>query len=133
MGDTIGTDTPTGSGSWMNWPIDAQLPKRLASLLNEQGESAVHTLDLPLGNFTPGSAITEIADRESRIVVTKEQDFVNSFLLNGKPRQLLLIATGNIANHDLVSLLAANLPAIRTMFASGTFVELNRQHLILHG
>lgn len=133
MGDTIGTDTPTGSGSRLNWLIDAQLPKRLAFLLNEQGDDAIHTLDLPIGNFTPDSAITEIADRESRIVITKDQDFVNSFLLHGKPRQLLLISTGNIANHDLVSLLAANLPAIRTMFASGTFVELNRQHVILHG
>lgn len=117
----------------MNRLIDAQLPKRLASLLNEHGENAVHTLDLPFGNLTPDSAITEIADRESRIVITKDQDFVNSFLLNGKPKQLLLISTGNIANNDLVSLLAKNLPAIRTMFTSGTFIELNRQHLILHG
>lgn len=116
----------------MNWLIDAQLPKRLASLLNDQGENAVHTLDLPLGNVTPDSAITEVADRETRIVVTKDQDFVNSFLLNEKPKQLLLISTGNIANTDLVSLLATNLPAIRTMFASGAFVELNRQHVILH-
>ena len=133
MGDTIGTDTPTGSGSRLNWLIDAQLPKRLASLLIERGEDAVHTLDLPLGNATSDSVITDLADREFRIVVTKDQDFVNSFLLQGKPRQLLLISTGNITNSDLVTLLERNLQAIREMFAAGAFVEMNRHHLILHG
>jgi len=117
----------------MNWLIDAQLPQRLASMLKGHGESAVHTLDLPIGNATSDSAITDIANRESRIVVTKDQDFVNSFLLHGKPKQLLLISTGNISNDDLVFLIETNLPAILAMFATGAFVELNRQHLILHG
>lgn len=117
----------------MKWLIDAQLPRKLTTLLIHRGEDAVHTLDLPMRNATSDLAITEIADRESRMVVTKDQDFVNSYLLEGRPKQLLLISTGNISNNDLVSLLEANLPAIRAMFTSGTFVELNRQHLILHG
>lgn len=117
----------------MNWLIDAQLPKKLASLLSDRGEDAVHTLDLPLGNATSDTAITDFADREFRIVVTKDHDFVNSFLLHGKPKQLLLISTGNITNNDLVTLLETNLEAIREMLATGAFVELNRHHLILHG
>lgn len=116
----------------MRWLIDAQLPQRLATCLNHQGEDAVHTLDLSLRNTTSDSVITEVADRESRTVVTKDQDFVNSHFLQGKPKHLLLISTGNITNNDLVSLLEENLPAIKTMLASGTFVELNRHHLILH-
>jgi len=116
----------------MKWLIDAQLPQRLVHFLIARGEDAVHTLDLPFRNTTSDSAITEIADRESRTVVTKDQDFVNSHLLQGKPERLLLISTGNITNNDLVSLLEENLPAIMTMFTSGTFVELSRLHLILH-
>jgi predicted nuclease of predicted toxin-antitoxin system len=117
----------------MNWLIDAQLPRSLASLLCEHGENSIHTLDLPDGNGTPDSAVIRIADLESRIVVTKDQDFVNSFLLHGKPKSLLLISTGNITNNDLLSLVETNLTGIRTMFDAGTFVELNRHHLILHG
>lgn len=116
----------------MRWLIDAQLPQKLATLLIDRGEDAVHTLDFPLRNTTSDSAITELADRESRAVVTKDQDFVNSHLLAGKPKQLLLISTGNITNNDLVSLFEENLAAIIVMFTSGTFVELNRHHLILH-
>ncbi len=117
----------------MNWLVDAQLPRRLAVSLNRSGENAVHTLELPLANGTPDSDIIRIADLENRIVVTKDHDFVNSFLLHGKPKRLLLISTGNITNADLVLLVEANLARILAMFVSGTYIELNRHHLILHG
>ena len=117
----------------MNWLIDAQIPRRLAALLNQCGENAIHTLYLRLANSTSDEEMMRVADVENRTIVTKDHDFVNSFLLHGKPKRLLLISTGNITNSDLDSLVEANLPRILVMFDTGTFVELNRSHLILHG
>ena len=82
----------------MKFLIDAQLPHRLVYWLRERGHDARHTLDLPNGNRTSDAEINEISVREQRIVVTKDADFVNSFVIRGEPYKLLLISTGNITN-----------------------------------
>lgn len=87
---------------------------------------------MPLGNRTPDTVILDIAQRERRIVVTKDDDFVQSFLIFGRPEKLLLIATGNIGNAELETLLRTNLPAILRSLETGKFVELNREALTVH-
>lgn len=109
----------------MNWLIDAQLPARLARLLRERGEDARHTSDLPDANRTTDAAILAVAARDDRIVVTKDADFVASFRLQGQPRRLLLIATGNIANPALDALVLAALPDLLDAFAETRLVELH--------
>lgn len=116
----------------MNFLVDAQLPRRLAVRLNEQGHTAKHTLDLPDGNRTSDAEIIRIAQEEQYIVVTKDADFVDSFYLKGEPQKLFLISTGNISNADLEALVLGNLPAIATAFQSGSMVELTRTALIIH-
>jgi len=61
---------------------------------------------------------------EQRIVVTKDEDFVRTFLLRGEPPDLLLVATGNIANSDLEELLRRHWSRIETALATSRFVEL---------
>ena len=81
----------------MKFLVDAQLPRHLAASLKWSGHDVLHTLDLPSGNRTPDWRINEISVQEQRIVVTKDADFVNSFLLTGVPYKLLLVSTGNIS------------------------------------
>lgn len=88
----------------MKFLVDAQLPCRLAILLERQGYDAIHTLDLPKGNATPDFEINALSIDESRVVITKDADFVQSFLLQQKPYKLLLISTGNIRNSALEEL-----------------------------
>ena len=85
----------------MKFLIGAQLPRRLIAQLTQAGLEAIHTVDLPQGNRTPDSVINERSIREQYVVVTKDSDFVESFLLGGQPWKLLLISTGNIRNADL--------------------------------
>ncbi len=116
----------------MKFLVDAQLPRRLAHEITALGGSAVHTLDLPAGNLTTDTEITQLALKEYRVVVTKDSDFVDSFLLRGEPAKLLFITTGNIPNNDLLQLLRANWVPLQTMLAQGDFVELSRTSLTLH-
>jgi predicted nuclease of predicted toxin-antitoxin system len=64
--------------------------------------------------------------------VTKDTDFVDSFLLFGRPYKLLLVSTGNIANADLETLFLAELPAIAATFESYEYLELTRTALVFH-
>jgi predicted nuclease of predicted toxin-antitoxin system len=112
--------------------VDAQLPRRLARSLREAGHDAVHTLDLPARNRTTDREINALSLREERIVVTKDADFVDSFLLAGQPFKLLLVSTGNITNAELQQLFARNLTAIGEAFDSYSFIEIDRASLTVH-
>ncbi len=117
----------------MNFLVDAQLPRRMTAWLTAAGCDAVHTLDLPDGNQTTGERISDAADREQRVVVTKDADFVDSHVLRGRPAKLLLISTGNISNRDLEALMTPLLPHIIRELQTHSFLELGRTCLVMRG
>jgi predicted nuclease of predicted toxin-antitoxin system len=116
----------------MKFLVDAQLPRRLISRLHEAGHEALHTLDLPNGNRTTDTEINDLSEREQRVVVTKDADFVTSFYLSGKPYKLLLISTGNISNVALDALFVPNIPVITNEFDVHRFIELTDTAVIVH-
>ena len=116
----------------MKFIVDAQLPRRLAHELAAAGHEVVHTGDLPLGNRTQDGDIAALAAKEERVVVTKDSDFVTSFLLHGMPPKLLLVSTGNISNDALSRLFTANLTALETALAKHSFVELSTLAITIH-
>jgi predicted nuclease of predicted toxin-antitoxin system len=111
--------------------IDAQLPTRLADFLNRAGHDAVHTIALPDGNRSTDSQIAQLAETDGRVVVTKDQDFRDGQLLVQSPRQLLVVATGNITNDALLSLFEAHLDSIVSALEEADFVELSQDTLAL--
>jgi predicted nuclease of predicted toxin-antitoxin system len=100
--------------------------------LRERGHDAVHTLDLPRANRTTDQEINGISAQESRVVVTKDADFVDSFLLFREPWKLLLVSTGNIRNQELEDLFLANLDKLVEGLATHDYVELSRSAIVLH-
>ena len=69
---------------------------------------------------------------EKRIVITKEADFVNSFLLHGQPHKLLLVSTGNIKTVDLLELFRQFLPQLMRVLTHHSYVEMSRTMLTTH-
>ncbi len=117
----------------MNFLIDAQLPRRLVLLLRQAGHDTIHTLDLPHGNRTSDAEINSWAASEQRVVITKDADFVNSFLVFGQPYKLLLISTGNVPNAELLLLFTTYLPQISRELEDHSYLELSRTAVIVHG
>lgn len=116
----------------MNFLIDANLPRRLTALFIERGHTAFHTLDLPEGNSTPDLEILNVAEDKNCVVATKDSDFTTFFWLKNKPEKLLLISTGNLRNKELEEILLANFDQIISDLSSNRFVELTREHVIVH-
>ncbi|WP_077921475.1 DUF5615 family PIN-like protein [Spirosoma sp. 209] len=116
----------------MIYLVDAQLPYLLADVLREKGYDVIHTDDLPDKDETSDSVIRELATRQNRIVITKDTDFQDSYLLFKKPPQLLLVTTGNIKNRKLLDLFRQTIAAIDTLFAQHTFIELTNEDFIVH-
>jgi predicted nuclease of predicted toxin-antitoxin system len=117
----------------MNFLVDAQLPRWMAPWLTTAGCDAMHTLDLPDGNRTTDEQINDVADREHRVVVSKDADFVDGHLLRVRPAKLLLISTGNISNRDLEALVVPLIPDIVREFQAHSFLELGPTGLIVRG
>jgi predicted nuclease of predicted toxin-antitoxin system len=112
--------------------VDAQLPRRLARMLQQYGHNVYHTLDLPHQNRTDDDEIMQFADTHDCIVITKDSDFVDAFYLQHRPQKLWLLSTGNISNRDLDILIRSNIDHIVTLFQQYRFVELSRTDLIAH-
>jgi len=66
------------------------------------------------------------------VLVTKDRDFRDGHLLQGTPRRLLIVSTGNISNDDLLRLVEANLAAIVRSLEDAAFVELGPASVTMH-
>ena len=112
--------------------VDAHLPKRLAEFLSAHKIESKHTLDLPEKNATPDSKIIRVADDENRIVISKDSDFLDNYILDGSPEKLLIISTGNINNRDLIRLFEKNLETLKTLFEENSVIEINEEEIQIH-
>lgn len=101
-------------------------------MLTARGHDAWHTLDLPLANQTPDSVICVRADALGAAVITKDADFVISRMLHDTPERLVVIATGNISNNELLALISANLDTICAALTSPAHLEISRTTLVHH-
>ena len=116
----------------MKFIVDAQLPKSLSDLLNYRGFDSLHTLELQDKNSTSDKVITEIAIDQKRIVITKDNDFLESFLLNSKPEKLIVVRTGNIPNAVLLKIFDNNLELIKSMISRSNLIEITRNEIAEH-
>jgi len=112
--------------------VDAQLPKSLSDLLNYRGFDSLHTIELQDKNSTSDKVITEIAIDQKRIVITKDNDFLESFLLNSKPEKLIVVRTGNIPNAVLLKIFDNNLELIKSMISRSNLIEITRNEIAEH-
>lgn len=86
----------------------------MCSWLSSCGHDALHTFDL-----------------DGRILVTRDDDFVQSRLVRGRPRLLWLIATGNVDNRRLEAMVRAALPLAQRAIGASSFIELGPDRLTI--
>lgn len=117
----------------MKFLIDAQLPKKLKAWLIEHGVEAIHTLDLPKKNDTADIEIIDYAEETSVVIITKDSDFLQYRIVKGIPEKLLIIATGNIVNKELIKLFELNFSRIHSLFSEGyKVVEMDNDTITIH-
>ena len=116
----------------MKFLVDAQLPRRLARVLQSAGCDTIDTKDLPRRNATPDSEINLLSIQESRIVITKYRDFIDSFMIEQQPYKLLILTTGNINNNQFIDLFMNNFPQLAEFFQEHFLIEMNRDTIVVH-
>ena len=99
--------------------VDTQLPPSLSEFLRSAGNDAKHTTDFPDGHLLKDAEIIRIAIQEERIVVTKDRDFLDYYLLKGIPPRVLLLQFGNIGNPALIRFFTVNQTQLEQLFNQG--------------
>lgn len=80
----------------MKFIVDAQLPMGLANYLRRKGHDVIHTRELPAGNLTEDLEVIRISMQDQRVVISKDRDFFDCYVLRQQPWKLLTLTTGNI-------------------------------------
>ena len=81
--------------------------------------------------FTKDKAISEFADKFDYIIISKDLDFRNSFILQNKPKKLIRIILGNISNSEMLILFEEYWKQIELIPKRPTFfIEIGRTFVV---
>lgn len=114
----------------MRFLIDAHLPKGIAKIFADLGHEAIHTSELPNGNETNDQDIILIAAADG-VVVSKDEDFYQSFLLYGKPPKLIHVKVGNVRLREVTDLFTKIAPKLIDLLGQHDLLELHRDKIIV--
>ena len=117
----------------MKFIVDAQLPKRLSYFLKDKGFDSIHTLELARKNATGDQEIIDIATVQERVVITKDENFLESQMVNSIPKKLILIKTGNIRNIQLLQIFDSSLDVITQMLERSNLIEIHKDEIVEQG
>lgn len=100
----------------MKFLCDVHIPFRLNNYLKSLDHHSVHINEVLNKWYTKDDVICSFADEQGFIVITKDGDFKNSFLLKGTPKKLIKINLGNINTTVLIQLFSKHLKAIEYLY-----------------
>ncbi|HZL79317.1 MAG TPA: DUF5615 family PIN-like protein [Candidatus Limnocylindrales bacterium] len=102
----------------MNFLVDSQLPPALARWISAQGHHAIHVAELGLV-ADDDSVIWQHARKEKTIIVSKDEDFADRWLLNDDGIALVWIRKGNCSNRALMNWLEPLWPDVLRRLEQG--------------
>lgn len=111
----------------MKFLLDAQLPPSLKEVFISNGYHCIHTLDLEQGNNSTDKTINTISINEKLILITKDSDFYESFIIKNEPYKLILVKLGNTSRKELINFFEIHFTEIIERIKTENMVLLNRE------
>ena len=99
----------------MEFLCDVHISIRIAKSIEDLGYKCEHVNRILNKWNTTDDEITSYVDNKNLILITKDQDFRNSFLLHSKPNKLIKIDLGNISNENLLKTIEEIMPLIENV------------------
>ena len=101
--------------------LDANISWRLADKLQLHFETCLHVDNIDLTIPPKDKEIWEYALKNSFIIITNDDDFVNLVNINGFPPKVVLLRTGNQSNVYIGELLIRHKKDIEALHNSGEY------------
>ena len=99
----------------MKFLCDVHISIKIAKSIEGLGYKCEHVNRILNKWNTTDEEIISYVDDENLILITKDQDFRNSFLLYSKPSKLIKVDLGNISNKILLRTIVESLPLIEVV------------------
>ena len=113
----------------MKFLCDVHISLNFVKFLNQNGFESIHVNSILNGFNTQDSEIAKYADKMGFIVISKDVDFKNDFLIKGSPKKLIKINLGNVSNRDLIEVFGKEIPKIKSIAKAESFIiEANPNH-----
>jgi predicted nuclease of predicted toxin-antitoxin system len=93
----------------MRFLCDVHISIKISKRIQELGYDSQHVNFILDRWHSKDLAIAEFANHHDLILISKDQDFRNSFLLSQKPKKFIKISLGNISNDELINIIEKNL------------------------
>lgn len=112
---------------------DVHISVKITKLFANKGIVSVHINDILDKWFTSDNKISNYADKNEFIVITKDSDFKNSHFIKHSPRKLIKINLGNISTNKLIDIFESCYTLISEKFESNSecYFEINSDYLLI--
>ncbi|MEK6477466.1 DUF5615 family PIN-like protein [Catalinimonas sp. 4WD22] len=115
----------------MKFLCDVHISYKIVKYLRALEFEAIHVNEILDKWHTKADAadgdICTYADKNDSIVLTKDADFRNSFLISNTLKKLVKVNLGNLSTSALIDVLSENLQAIQKLNSRGGFmIELDQ-------
>ena len=112
----------------MKFLCDVHISIKVAKRITQLGYPAEHINSILDKWHTKDQDVTRYVDKFNLILITKDQDFRNSYLLNHTPKKLIKINLGNISNKELLQILENHINQIETIHQTNEsfMIEINK-------
>ena len=112
----------------MKFIIDAQLPSSLKDIFHEIDIECIHTLELLHQNNSTDTEIRNYCVENDAILITKDEDFYYTHILNQQPEKLILLKTGNCSKSEMKNIIKKNIQSIIELIQKENFIIINKNN-----
>ncbi|MEL7144901.1 MAG: DUF5615 family PIN-like protein [Bacteroidota bacterium] len=106
--------------------IDENLPPGLVKVFTAAGLSASHVNDIVTNTPVKDSAIRRLSLQKNLTVVSRDDDFVKSYIARAVPERLIYVY-GSFRKEELIALFTSHLNIILDFSSTYPLVEVNKQ------
>jgi predicted nuclease of predicted toxin-antitoxin system len=114
----------------MKFLLDVHIPVALKFFLVWKGFEAIHVKDILNGVHTKDKEISKFADANDMVLITKDNDFKNSFFVHKIPKKIIRITLGNCSNEALISCFEKHLETISNFKDEAFYSEIDSFSII---
>ena len=117
----------------MNVLCDVHIALKVVRFFQSKNVKAMHVNDLPDSCYSSDKDICKFADQNNFVVVTKDSDFLDTYLVHQTPKSLIKINLGNVSTSELIAIFERHLDFFITYFEKGSgCIEISKHHVFVH-
>lgn len=114
----------------MRFLCDVHISYKIKKFLQSQNHYCIHINEILAQDRTEDHDISAYCNERGLILITKDEDFLDTYLIERLPNKLIKINLGNISTNKLIDIINKALPLVKELENKKSFlVELYKNRI----